>query len=202
MTDTSVANLTVDEFVTSLAAKSPVPGGGAASASVLAHSAALGSMVISYTLGKPKFAEFQARLEKLDLIFTNARVDALELADRDSSAYLALNALWKIPAEARVLRPDWHSAVAEAIASPSAIADLAMGVLAALSTMSSITSAQLASDLKIAQLFAHAALEGALLNVAVNLPQVEDLAMRASFENFVAVRRVEGARLVAKPSVR
>ncbi|MDA0214459.1 MAG: cyclodeaminase/cyclohydrolase family protein, partial [Planctomycetota bacterium] len=94
MTHTPIAKMTVDAFVTALAAKQPVPGGGAAAACILAQASALGSMVIAYTLGKPKFAEHQLRLEKLDLIFSSARIDALQLADRDASAYLKLNSLW------------------------------------------------------------------------------------------------------------
>lgn len=201
MTEIRIAQMTVDAFMTALAAKQPVPGGGAAAACVLAQAAALGSMVIAYTLGKPKFAEHQARLERLNLIFTNARIDALDLADRDASAYLTLNALWKLPADQRSARPDWHAAVAEAIAAPSAIADLAMGVLAALASMSKITSAQLASDLRIAQLFAHTAMESALLNVHVNLSQVSDAAARSAGEEFLASRRSEGALLAGLPRI-
>ena len=56
MTQAQIAKMTVDEFVTALAAKQPVPGGGAAAACILAQASALGAMVIAYTLGKPKFA--------------------------------------------------------------------------------------------------------------------------------------------------
>ncbi len=195
MSESSISQMTVGEFVDALAAKQPVPGGGASAACVLAQSAALGSMVIAYTLGKPKFEPHRIRLERLDSIFANARTDALDLADRDATAYLKLNALWKIPAEERKSRTDWTEAVAEAIAAPTAIADLAMGVLAALSTMSAMTSVQLASDLRIAQGFAHAALEAALLNVEVNLPQVLDPAKRTEGELFLVERRREGAAL-------
>ncbi len=200
MTQTQIAKMTVDEFVTALAAKQPVPGGGAAAACILAQASALGSMVIAYTLGKPKFAQHQSRLENLDMIFTGARIDALDLADRDANAYLTLNSLWKIPADQRSALPEWHAAVNEAIAAPSAIADLSVAVLAALATMSKITSAQLASDLRIAQLFAHTAMESALLNVQVNLPQVSDTAARIAGEAFLTARRSEGARFVSLSS--
>ena len=133
------------------------------------------------------------------MIFTGARIDALDLADRDANAYLKLNSLWKIPADQRSALPEWHAAVSEAIAAPSAIADLSVAVLAALATMSKITSAQLASDLRIAQLFAHTAMESALLNVQVNLPQLSDTAARTAGETFLTARRSEGARFVSLP---
>ncbi|MSR43888.1 MAG: formiminotransferase-cyclodeaminase [Phycisphaerales bacterium] len=195
MNDTRISKMSLDEFTAALAMKAPVPGGGAAAACILAQSAALGSMVIAYTIGKPQFAPHQPRLERLDTFFAVARIEALDLADRDATAYLALSTLWKLHAQDRRAHAQWHTALDEAIASPTAIADLALGVLAALAGMSQITSAQLSSDLQIAKRFAHTALESALLNVQVNLPQLDDLAARESGLKYLLDRRREGARL-------
>ncbi len=195
MTRPRLREMTLEQFGAALAAKQPVPGGGAAAACVLAHSAALGAMVIAYTRGKPKFAAHEDRLARLEALLTTARSEALDLGDRDADAYQALNALWKLPADERSSRASWHAAVAEAIAAPAATTDLAVSVLAALTSMREITSVQLASDLKIAQRFAHAAVESALANVEVNLPQLCDEAMRASWQSFVMTRRAEGTRL-------
>ena len=49
-------SLTVEEFADMLAAKTPAPGGGAVAAVSAAHAAALGAMVLEFTIGKPKFA--------------------------------------------------------------------------------------------------------------------------------------------------
>ena len=187
--------LTLEAFVNALASKQPVPGGGAAAACVLAQAAALGSMVIAYTVGKPKFAEHDDRLRHYDAILAAARSEALDLGDADAQAYLALNALWKIPAAERAALSEWHAAVRQAIAAPSATADLATSVLVVLAAMDAITSKQLASDLQIARRCAHTALEAALANVEVNLPLVADSTARAESARFVASRRSEGARL-------
>ncbi|MSR28843.1 MAG: formimidoyltetrahydrofolate cyclodeaminase [Phycisphaerales bacterium] len=192
MTPPTIGSTTLSDFTRALAARQPVPGGGAASAVVLAQAAALGSMVIAYTVDKSKFAEHEPRLRRLATLLDEARSEALALADRDAAAYLALNALWKLPREERVVRSDWHEAVTEAIASPSTIADLSMGVLAALKSLDGITSHTLASDLAIARRFAHAALHGALLNVAVNVPQVTDASEAKVLDSWVASRRHEG----------
>ncbi len=47
------------EFVTELASKAPVPGGGGASALVGAVGTALGNMVGSLTVGKKKYADVE-----------------------------------------------------------------------------------------------------------------------------------------------
>ncbi|MCL2463064.1 MAG: cyclodeaminase/cyclohydrolase family protein, partial [Defluviitaleaceae bacterium] len=52
----SFINNTCAEFVDILASKSPVPGGGGASALVGAVGMALGAMVGSLTVGKKKYA--------------------------------------------------------------------------------------------------------------------------------------------------
>ena len=49
-------SLTVEEFADMLAAKTPAPGGGAVAAVTASHAAALGAMVLEFTIGKPKFA--------------------------------------------------------------------------------------------------------------------------------------------------
>ena len=47
---------TCEDFITALAGKDPVPGGGSVSALVGALGAALGNMVGSLTVGKKKYA--------------------------------------------------------------------------------------------------------------------------------------------------
>ncbi len=101
------------------------------------------------------------------------RLEALALADRDASAYRALNALWGIPRDDRARDPRWPPALDEAIAAPSAIADLACATIVLLARLDGRTSTLLASDLRIARLFADAALEAALANVEVNVPMLE-----------------------------
>lgn len=192
-----LGDMTIADFTAALAAKQPVPGGGSACASILAHSAALGSMVIAYSIDKPKFAEHAHRLSNLAALLAQARAEAINLCDRDADAYSQLNALWKLPPVQRAAMPEWSQAVAQAIAAPSAIADLACGVLAALSALEGITSKQLASDLAIARRFTHAALHGALLNVAVNVPLLTSADEQARTNEYLASRRAQADHLFA-----
>lgn len=54
-----------DEFVTVLASKAPVPGGGGAAALVGAVGTALGNMVGSLTVGKKKYAAVEEEMQEL-----------------------------------------------------------------------------------------------------------------------------------------
>lgn len=169
----ALGDMTVAGFLEALASKSPTPGGGAAAALTLAQAASLGSMVIAYTQGKTKWAAHAALHEHAATFLGQVRLEALALADRDASAYRALNALWGIPREQRAGDPRWQPALDEAIAAPSAIADLACATIVLLERLEGRTSTLLASDLRIARLFADAALEAALANVEVNVPMLE-----------------------------
>lgn len=187
--DHRLGDMTLAGYLEALASKSPTPGGGAAAAVTLAQSAALGSMVIAYTEGKPKWAAHAALHAHAAAFLVQARLEALALADRDATAYRALNALWGIPREARAGDPRWRPALDEAIAAPSAIADLACATIVLLARLEGCTSTLLASDLRIARMFADVSLEGALANVEVNVPLLDCVVTAESVRGACASRR-------------
>ena len=180
MTPMTIRTLTVEQFSDALAARTPVPGGGAVAAVTLAHAAALAGMVIEFTLGKPAFAAHEDALRAAAARLAAIRAEALALADRDAAAYGALNALWKLPKDAPERAARWHAAVAEAIDAPQAILDLSAVVAATCGTLAGRTNANLASDLAIAADLARLAARAAAHNVRVNLPSVGDSADRAA----------------------
>jgi formiminotetrahydrofolate cyclodeaminase len=172
--------LTVEEFAESLAAKSPAPGGGAVAAVTASHAAALGAMVLEFTLGKPKFAEHEGSNAAALARLADLRRTALSLADRDAEAYGALNALWKLPKDSPVRLSAWDAAVAEAIDAPQAILDAAAEIAITCEGLAARTNANLASDLAIAVDLARVAARAAAHNVEVNLPSVADADDRAA----------------------
>lgn len=188
-----VGEMTLSGYLGALASKSPTPGGGAAAAVALAHAAALGSMVIAYTVGKPKWAAHAELHTHASAVLAQARMESLALADRDAAAYGAMNALWSVPRESRADDPRWMPALDEAIAAPSAIADLACATIVLLARLHRCTSALLASDLRIARLFAGVALEAALANVEVNVPLLDCPLAASSIRDACAARRAIAA---------
>jgi formiminotetrahydrofolate cyclodeaminase len=170
--------MTVEEFADRLAARTPTPGGGAVAAVTAAHAAALGSMVLEFTVGKEKWATHEDGNRRALARLGELRASALALADRDAAAYAALNALWKLPKDDPSRARAWDAAVAEAIDAPQAILDLAAEVAGACAGLGASTNPNLASDLAIAVDLARAAARAAAHNVEVNLPSVADAAAR------------------------
>lgn len=194
----ALGQMPLGEYLGALASKQPVPGGGASAAVTLAQAAALGSMVLEYTVGKPAFQAHAALHEQARSMLAHARTEALALADQDARAYATLNALWSLAADRRSQDPRWAPAVAGAIAAPASIADLACAVIVTLDRLQGNTSRMLASDLRIARLFAAAGLEAALANVDVNIPlMADDAAARAVREDCARRRAVRDAHPVA-----
>lgn len=173
------AKLSVDEFCAQLAARTPVPGGGAVAAVTAAHAAALLAMVVEFSLGKPKLAEHQPALQKALATLGPLRTRALQLVDEDAAAYGALNALWKVPKDHPTRIEQWDATVRAAILAPQAILDLAAEVAALGASLAGCTNPQLGSDLAIARDLAAVAARAAAHNVAVNLPSLTCATERA-----------------------
>ena len=171
--------ISVSQYLDELAAATPVPGGGAVAGVTLAQANALGSMVVGYAIGKPKFAAHDAAHRTAHASFERGRQCALELANEDARAYARLNALWKLPKDAPE-RSGFAEAVRGAIAAPEATLLLAQGTLECLAALVGTTSASLASDLRIAIDLAALGARAAQENVRINLPSIADEAERSA----------------------
>lgn len=82
---------TLAKYLDDLAAKLAAPGGGSAAAMTAAMGVALVSMVINFTLGKPKYAEYEQELRNLLEKSEKLRGEFLNLVDLDVKAYKSKN---------------------------------------------------------------------------------------------------------------
>ncbi|MSR18180.1 MAG: hypothetical protein EXS00_03265 [Phycisphaerales bacterium] len=180
-------------YLTALASRQPVPGGGAAAAVTLAQAAALGAMVLEYTIGKPKFSQHESRNRAALAFLRGCAFESLELADRDAAAYANLEVFLRLDAPSRAAAPQFAPALAEAIAAPQAIGDLAAAVADATNSLTATTSRMLRSDLACACELARAATICAGWNVRANLPLVADETLRASLLAWIQAREGEAS---------
>ncbi len=79
------------KYLDDLSARLPAPGGGSAAALNAAMGAALISMVINFTLGKPKYAKFEKELRHTLEKSEKLRAEFLRLTDQDVIAYQSKN---------------------------------------------------------------------------------------------------------------
>lgn len=156
------------QFLAELSSNAPVPGGGGASAAVGAFAAALGMMVTNLTIGKKKYAEYEA-----DLIACRARLEELrdqliDLVDGDAVAFEPLSKAYSIPKDDPSRDQIMEDALYEASVVPMSIMETVLAAAKELEILVEKGSRLAVSDVGVGILFAQAAIEGASLNVYIN----------------------------------
>lgn len=173
-----LTKLSSTEFLTALASAAPTPGGGGAAAMAGAMAAALTSMVANLTVGKERFAEQEAEVEKILALAEAAHAELLQLVEEDAKAFDRFMACYKLPkatdadkaARAQALR----MAAKGAAAAPLAIAEKAVVVLQLAVRIAEIGNPGVITDAACSALLARAALRCAEYNVRVNLKLTKD----------------------------
>lgn len=172
-------------FLDELASKAPTPGGGAAAAYCGALAAALGSMVGNLTAGKPRYAEVEAEvqleLEQLEA----ARAQLVALVAEDAAAFAPVAAAYKMPkatpGEAAAKEEALQAALAGACEVPLEIMRQCAAVLDSCEFMAHHGSRLAVTDAGVAAVFAKAAVQGARLNVLINVELMADAAKAQAY---------------------
>lgn len=176
---TPLTSRTLGDFLDQLAARTPTPGGGAVASVVGALGAALGDMVLAYSIGKKSLAEHEPRLKDAAVRLLRARAVLIELASEDEAAYGLVNELSRLPKD-DPRRAGLPAATLAAAQVPLSCMAACVSVLGLLDELPAITNKHLHSDLAIAAILAEAAARAAAWNVVVNLPGITDAELRAS----------------------
>lgn len=170
------------EFVSVLASKAPVPGGGGASALVGAIGTALGNMVGSLTVGKKKYADVEADIIALQAKATELQNELLRLVDQDAVVFEPLSKAYGIPKEDPNRESIMEAALKDACSVPMDIMRACAKSIDVIAEFAAKGSALAISDAGVGVAFAKAALMGASLNVFINTKSMTDKAYAAGIE--------------------
>ncbi|TAM57739.1 formiminotransferase-cyclodeaminase [bacterium] len=177
---------TLEGYLERLASGAPTPGGGSAAATVGALAAALVAMVGRLTLASPKFAERHAELTHLIEEADALRSACLAGARADEQAYEAVVAAQRLPKatgqEQAARTAALQQALAHAAETPLRNAQTALSILRLGAAMARAGTPHAQSDVRCAQAFARASLQGSFENVRVNHAYLKD-------ESLVAAQR-------------
>ncbi|MGI6129582.1 MAG: cyclodeaminase/cyclohydrolase family protein [bacterium] len=171
-------NLTMSSFLEQLASDAPAPGGGSASALAGALAAALVNMVANLTQGKEKFVAVEAEMVKLSQDATALRQQLATLIEEDVLAFQQVMAAFKLPKETTADKEHRRARIQEsmiyAAKVPLKTAETALKVLEIVHLAAEKGNPAAASDAGVAALLAQAAVEGAAMNVRINLESIKD----------------------------
>lgn len=190
-----LTNLTINDFTALLGSDAPAPGGGSAAALCGALGAALCSMVANLTLGRMKYAEYQELAEDAAAKAEALRKDLMAALDEDASSYdgfMAALALPKTTDEEKKTRAQaLQAALKASTESPLHTMELSAEVLKLTRSLVGRSNTNAVSDLAVSALTLKAAMQGAWLNVLINIGSLKD-ADKAEFY------RARGGRLLAE----
>ncbi len=178
MESTKISALSCADFIEVLSSKSPVPGGGGASALIGAIGVALGNMVGSLTVGKKKYVEVEPQIEELMKKSEVLMGRLLELIDEDAKAFEPLAQAYSMPKETPEQIADKEKVMAEALytaaMAPLEIMTACCEAIDIVSEFAEKGSRLAVSDAGVAAAALSAALKGASLNIYINTKLMKD----------------------------
>ena len=146
---------TLKKYLDDLAAKLPAPGGGSAAALTAALGASLISMVVNFTIGKPKYARFEKELKTILEKSEKLREEFLRLVDLDVLAYETKN-------------------IRDALDVPFMVARICFEGIRLCPPLVTKGNVNLISDVAVAGILLEAAFSSAYYNVEINLKSLGD----------------------------
>ncbi|MBE6081653.1 MULTISPECIES: cyclodeaminase/cyclohydrolase family protein [Tissierellales] len=166
------------EFTEILASKSPVPGGGAASALVGAVGTALGSMVCNLTIGKKKYAEFEGKLNDILSRAEKLQEDLMKMVNEDAKYFLPLSKAYSMPkdTEEQIISKEQalQRGLKDACKIPVSIIELSYESIKIHEDLVDNCSKLAISDVGVGVQCLKAAIIGAELNVMINIKLIKD----------------------------
>ena len=173
-----LADLTVRELWERAGSDSPTPGGGSIAALMGATGASLIIKFCNLTLGRDKFKGVEGKFREAKEKVEDVSSQLTKLCDRDTEAFNGVMQAFRMPKttdeEIQRRKDALQQAFREAIEVPYQTAELCLALLQICQEVVEEGNPNAISDLGVGCLACWAGLEGAILNVKINLPSLKD----------------------------
>ena len=190
-----LADLKVTEFIDLLASDAPAPGGGSAAALEGAIGAALTAMVCGLTKGKKKFAEFNDLAVEAEVKALALKDRFVDVMDRDTEAFNVVSAAFGMPKATDEEKAARSAAIQKGLegctATPFEMMEIAVETLELTDSILGKSNDSAASDLGVSALSLRAAIQGAWLNVLINIGSLKNKELAEDY-------RAKGEAMLAK----
>jgi len=167
-----------DEFFNEVASSSPAPGGGSVASAAGALGAALTSMVSRLTVSKKKYKEVHDEISAILGRSEELRKELMDLIVKDKEAFDRVMAAFKLPKdteeEVKARANQIEDANKGAALVPLKVAEKSLEVLSLVKVVAEKGNVNSISDAGVGALMAKAAMDGAILNVRINISGLQD----------------------------
>lgn len=193
-----VKQQTIEEFLTQLSSKAPVPGGGGASALAGAIGNALGQMVANLTVGKKKYAQVEEEivllLEKMEAL----QEEFVYLADQDGEVFAPLAAAYSLPGKTEEEKAYKEKVMEENLLAASLVPvrmmEKSAEMLDILEVLAQKGSRMAVSDVGVGVQMVRSALLGAVMNVYINTKSMKNREKAEELNQYARKLTDEGTR--------
>lgn len=190
-----LAEMTLNNFADLLASDSAAPGGGSTAALEGALGAALAGMVATFTVGRKKYAEHENLMQETVVKAEKLRLQLMDIIDRDTEAFNEVTAVFAMPKESdeekAIRAAAMQNALKACTLTPFEMMECSLSALEIIDAMLGKFNTSAASDLGVAALSLKAAVQGAWLNIMINIGGIKD-------ESFASRYRSAGETILSK----
>ncbi len=190
-----LAELKTHEFTSLLASDAPAPGGGSAAALEGAIGAALTAMVCTLTIPKKAYAQHAEELAAIRDKAEAIRARFIDVMDRDTDAFMVVSRAFGMPKATEEEKAARSAAIQKGLegctATPFEMMELAAQTIELTASMLGRFNESAASDLGVAAISLRSAVQGAWLNVLINIGSLKNTELA---ENY----RARGTELLNK----
>lgn len=170
--------MTQQDFLETLSSDAPAPGGGSVAALAGSLGAALVQMTAALTAGKEKYAAHEETMQDTMKQARQLRCLLADIVDRDTDAFHAVSAVFAMPKDTGEQKEARKTAMQQALKActqtPFEVMQLSLSALKLADGMLGGYNTNTASDLGVAVLALKAAIQGAWLNVLINIGGIHD----------------------------
>lgn len=168
----------VRDFVEEVASSASAPGGGSVSALAGSLGAALGCMVARLTIGKPGYESAAGEIQDALLKLEALKRDMLAMVEEDTQAFNKVSAAYQLPKETGPQKLERSKAIQDALKGatqvPLKLTRKCGSALELLRALGAKGNPSACSDAGVGALLIYAGLQGASLNVEINLGGLKD----------------------------
>ena len=173
---------TIADYNNILASNEPAPGGGSTAALSGALGASLTMMVVNLSIGKKSYEALEKNIKnditKNFKVIKSLNSELMQLVDEDTNAFNLFMAAMKMPKETEKEKEERADAMQEAnkyaLEVPLLAAEKCFLILKHQSVIAKYGNKNAVSDVGVGALLSFAGLEGAVLNVKINLPGIKE----------------------------
>lgn len=173
-----LAEMTVTQFAQVLASDAPAPGGGSTAALAGALGAALTAMVCELTVHKKQFAEVREDVLAVQAKASQLQKAFLDVMDRDTDAFLVVSNAFAMPKATDEEKAARSAAIQKGLegctATPFEMMQLAAQTIELTESLLGRFNTASASDLGVGALSLRTAVQGAWLNVLINIGSLKN----------------------------